>query len=149
MKICYIYNRGASMKINNKGFTLIELLLTIAIVSILMVSFVLVVNSTFSLTEKQAYEVLKKGIIKQSAEYVTECDNNLISCKNDYEWIKDGNNLTTSFKLGVMKKYSYFNNDEYINPITNEDISNCLIINVTKDKYSSIDVKLDDSKCQK
>ena len=55
----------------------------------------------------------------------------------------------TKFNLGVMKKYGYFNEEDYINPMTNEEISDCLIINAIKDKYYTVEITLDDSTCKK
>lgn len=134
-------------KINNKGFTLIELLIAIAVMSVMTITFMSILNNTFSMTDEKAYEAFKKGIIKQVNNYIIECDNNLISCKNDYTWQKDGNIKITSFKLDVMKKYSYFNELNYKNPMNNQDVSDCLIINVIKNNHSIIDVSIDDTNC--
>jgi len=134
---------------NNKGFTLIELLISIAILSILMLSFIIIINNTFGLTDEKAYESLQKSIINQSREYIIECDNGLIECKNDYVWVGQGNINKTSFLLGVLKKYSYFTEQDFINPITKENINECMIIYVTKDSYATINVELDDSRCLK
>lgn len=132
---------------NNKGFTLIELLITIAIISILALSFVIVINNTFGITNQKAYDILLGSIKTQTYEYIRECDNNLIECNGDYAWIDSEDDMTTSFSLSVLKKYSYFNEKDYINPLTGEDISDCLIINAVKDKYSVITINLDDNNC--
>ena len=134
-------------KINNKGFTLIELLIAIAVMSVITITFMSILNNTFSMTDEKAYEAFKKGIIKQVNNYITECDNNLISCKNDYTWKKEGDIKTTSFKLNVMKKYSYFIDLNYKNPMNNQDVSDCLIINVIKNNHSIIDIIIDDTNC--
>lgn len=134
---------------NNKGFTLIELLVTIAIISVATLSFVLIVNNTFSMTDEKTYEIMKKSIVTQAKDYILECDNNIINCNGDYIWNKENDNLNTSFPLSRMKKYGYFKENEFINPMTEEDISDCLIINVIKDKYSSLNIELDDTKCLK
>lgn len=134
---------------NNKGFSLIELLLSIAILSILMITFMIVINNTFSYTDEQAYESLKKSIINQVNIYILECDNGIIECKNDYTWSEVENNKETSFNLNTMRGYSYFTENEYINPITNEDIGECLVINVVKNEFSSLEVSLNDSECFK
>ena len=73
----------------------------------------------------------------------------MINCNNDYQWEKVGNVNKTNFSLNVMKKYSYLNEHEFINPITEEDIGVCLIVNVTKDDLATTDITLDDSKCKK
>ena len=137
------------MKINNNGFTLVELLFSISLLAILSISFAIIVTNTFSLTDEGAYKILKNSVIAQTNQYIIECENDLINCENDYMWKVVGENMETSFKLNVMKKYSYFSEDMHINPITNKDISDCLIINVIKDKNSIIDVILDDSNCEK
>lgn len=136
-------------KINNKGFTLIEVLITIAILSFVTITFFAIVSNTFSITDDKAYEVFKKSIVNQVNDYIIECDNSLIDCKGDYIWQTSENVQKASFSLNVMKKYSYFSEEDYINPITNKDISNCLIINVIKDEYSSLEISLDDSTCEK
>jgi len=132
---------------NNKGFTLIELLITIAIISILALSFVIVINNTFGITNQKAYDILLESIETQSYEYIKECDNKLIDCNGDYTWIDSNDEMITSFPLSVLNKYSYFNENDYINPLTGDDLGDCMIINVVKDRYSVITINLDDSNC--
>lgn len=132
---------------NNKGFTLIEVLCVIFLISIFFFGSFMVINSTFSITNEKAYEIVKEDIITQTKTYINECDNNIINCSNDYKWVSDNDNMIANINLSILKKYKYFNTDNFINPITNKDISNCLNITVIKDKYSNIEVNLDDSKC--
>ena len=132
---------------NNKGFTLIEVLCVIFLISIFFFGSFMVINNTFSITNEKAYEIVKEDIITQTKTYINECDNNIINCPNDYKWVSDNDNMITNINLSILKKYKYFNTDNLINPITNKDISNCLNIIVIKDKYSNIEVNLDDSKC--
>lgn len=134
---------------NNRGFTLIELLVSISIMSIVSIVFFVVIGNTFGLSNEKAYDIMKKGIISQVSEYIYECDNNLITCSNDYVWKNDGDNKTTFFYLDVMRKYEYFNEEDYINPITGEDVGKCMVINVNIDKNYTISVDLDDSECKK
>lgn len=135
---------------NNKGFTLIELLASIAIMSVIVLTFIIVVNNSFGMTDEKSYEIMKNNIVTQVNQYILECDNGIINCNNDYSWVSNNSDyLSASFYLGVMKGYGYFREDEFINPVTEMDISNCLLINVIKDKYSNISVKLDDSACLK
>lgn len=144
--MCYINNRGVIV-LNNKGFTLIELLLTIAVLSIIIVSFVMIVNNSFGLTKEKSYEIIKKSIISQVNEYIYECDNHIIECNNDYVWLNENDKFITSFKLDTMKKYGYFTSEYFINPITNNYIGDCLVINVVKDKYSLLNISLEDKNC--
>ena len=73
---------------NNKGFTLVEVLVTISLLSIIMIGVIANIGDTFSLSSSKSYEILKKSIITVSEEYIYECDNGLINCQNDYEWVK-------------------------------------------------------------
>lgn len=132
---------------NNKGFTLIEVLCVIFLISIFFFGSFMVINNTFSITNEKAYEIVKEDIITQTKTYINECDNNIIDCSNDYKWVSDNDKMIANINLRILKKYKYFNTDNFINPITNKDISNCLNIIVIKDKYSNIEVNLDDSKC--
>lgn len=132
---------------NNKGFTLIEVLCVIFLISIFFFGSFMVINNTFSITNEKAYEIVKEDIITQTKTYINECDNNIINCSNDYKWVSDNDKMIANINLRILKKYKYFNTDNFINPITNKDISNCLNIIVIKDKYSNIEVNLDDSKC--
>lgn len=134
---------------NNRGFTLIEMLFTISVISLIMVVSLITIGNTFGLSSEKSYEIMKKGIITQVNQYIYECDNGIINCSGDYVWEKDEVGNKAFFKLGVMKKYGYFNEEDYINPITNEEIGNCLIVNVIKDEFSTITVVLDDNECKK
>ena len=132
---------------NNKGFSLIELLIAIVVFSMIAIISFTIVDNTFGLTKEKSYDIFEKSIITQVKNYVYECDNNLLECSNDYYWIKEENIEKTSFYLGVMKKYSYFSELDYINPITGEEVSNCMKITVIKDKLSTLEVKLNSERC--
>lgn len=134
---------------NNKGFTLIELLLAISLFSIVMIFSIVNITTSFSITNEESYEILKKSIVRQVENYIYECDNNLINCKNDYIWEKYDNGYKTTLNLVLLKKYAYLDESEFINPITSEDISNCMKVLVIKDEYSVIDVILEDNNCKK
>lgn len=134
---------------NNKGFTLIEVLLSISIIAIIGVIFIVNIGDTFGLSLDKSYEILKKSIITQTSEYIYECDNGLIDCSGDYNWTENNGIREASFYLEVMRKYSYFDEEDFINPITGKYIGNCLIINVTKDNLYMSDITLDDSSCEK
>ena len=132
---------------NNKGFTLIELLTGIIVISIITIVSFYLIGNTFSITNDKAYKLFEKNIISQTKNYILECDNDLINCSKDYKWEKVGNVNRATFTLGVMKKYDYFKNDDFIDPITMKDVSDCLMIEVTKDELYNINVYLDNKKC--
>ena len=134
---------------NSKGFTLIEMIITLFLISIVFTVLVMSVGNTFGLTKEKSYELMKKSIIIGVEDYIYECDNGLVNCENDYEWINEDGYSFTSFKLNILKKYSYLNKELFINPITEEEISDCLIIKVKKDDLLMYDVDLDESQCLK
>ena len=134
---------------NKKGFTLTEMVVAISVISLLFTVVIVSITDAFGLTDEKSYEIMKKSIISSVNNYIYECDNDLLSCKGDYEWVKIDGNYKTSFSLNVLKKYSYLNIDSFVNPITDEDVSECIIVNVNKDSYSNINVSLDDSECLK
>ena len=128
---------------NSKGFTLIELLGALVIVSIIVTLIMISINSTLSLSKEKSYDILKSNIIKMSNTYIIECESNNINCSNDYIW-EDNN---TNFPVSNLLLRGYFDKNELINPITDQDISNCLIINVYKDINKVYNISIDDSKC--
>lgn len=133
---------------NNKGFTLAEVLFSISVMSIFAVVLTFTIGNTFGLSSDKSYEIIKRGIINQVDEYIYECDNGMVNCNGDYIWNDSSDSKSTSFYLDVMTKYSYFNEYDLINPKTNKNISKCLKINVIKDKYSVLNITLDDSECE-
>lgn len=132
---------------NNKGFSLVELLVVISILSVIFVVTIVSLGDTFGLSSEKSYDILKNNIIIQVKQYVSECDNKLIDCSNDFTWEIKENTKSTNISLDLLKKYGYFNDNDFINPITKKDISSCLIVNVKKNNYSVVDVVLDDSSC--
>lgn len=105
---------------NNKGFTLVELLGTIMILSIIIgissYSIVTVLNET----KKKNYELLIEDIKKASETYYQEC--------------KYGNNCpyTEEISLGKLVADGYLSSNSknsigLTDPVTNKDISNCII----------------------
>ena len=121
---------------NNKGFTLVEVMAMLVIISIALFVIVRQVGSTLSITKKESYEVMKDNIISASEDYITECNNNIISC--DLDW----NNDKFSFKAILLKESGYFNNLD--SPIDGKDLSNCLIINASRNN-GVIDIDLVDT----
>lgn len=132
---------------NNKGFTLIELLAAIVIVTLVTMITFSIVGETFSVTEEKSYEIFEKNIIMQTKNYILECDNKLINCENDYTWEKVSNGYKTIVNFDIMKKYDYFSKDDFIDPITKNDVSECLLVEVFKDNLFNITVKIDNKKC--
>lgn len=108
----------------------------LVIISIALFVIVRQVGSTLSITKKESYEVMKDNIISASEDYITECNNNIISC--DLDW----NNDKVSFKAILLKERGYFNNLD--SPIDGKDLSNCLIINASRNN-GVIDIDLVDS----
>lgn len=144
-KVCYIINRGVFM--NNRGFTLIEILLVISLISFITIVLFFVTENTLSLTNQKAYEIFERNIITQTENYILECENNLINCDNDYYWEDFSNGKKTSFYLDVMKKYNYFSEEEFLDPNTKKDVSDCLLIEVYKDNLSSLKIDINNKKC--
>ena len=128
---------------DNKGFTLIELLMSLVIISIIVTLIMFSINSTLSISKEKSYDILKNNVIKASNMYIIECESNTINCNNDYVW----ENNNTSFLANNLISRGYFNKDQLINPITDQDVSNCLMINVHKDINEVYNISIDDSKC--
>lgn len=128
---------------NNKGFTLIEMLLTITMIALIVVVVSFSINSTLSISKEKSYNILKNNIINMTNMYIMECEANTINCSNDYVW----NDNRTSFYANKLVLRGYFSQEELINPINENDISNCLIVNVLVDENKVYTVSLDDSKC--
>jgi len=128
---------------NKKGFTLVELLCSVAIIGILTIVVAFSINKTMSISDENAYEILKTNIISISKTYINECENGLISCQNDYMWEND----ETNFLANKLVKHNYFKSNELVSPITNKDISSCLIINAKMNKNKVLSITLDDSNC--
>lgn len=132
---------------NNKGFTLIELLCMLFLISCIFFAGCMIISDTFSITDEKSYQLLKDSIILGVSDYINECDNHIIDCSSQYKWSRVDDKFVTEINLSILKNYNYFNTNNFINPITDKDISECLIINVIKDDNSNINVNLDDSKC--
>ena len=128
---------------DNKGFTLIEMLIGLLIISVVTTLIMFSINSTLSISKEKVYDILKNNVIKASNTYIIECESKTINCNNDYVW--ESNN--TSFLANTLILRGYFSENELINPVTNQDISNCLIINVYKDINKVYNISIDDSKC--
>lgn len=108
----------------------------LVIISIALFVVVRQVGSTLSITKKESYEVMKDNIISASKDYITECNNNIVSC--DLNWTNDN----ASFKAVLLKESGYFNDLD--SPIDGKDLSNCLTINASRSN-GVIDIDLIDS----
>lgn len=126
---------------NRKGFTFIEVLAVIVVLGIVSIITMVTIQNTFSVTEEKSYEIMKDNIISSSKNYLLECENNLIECQGEYYWT--GN--STSFYAYNLINHGYF--EELSSPTSNEDLSKCLIILVSKDGLSNYIVDIDDSRC--
>lgn len=127
----------------NKGFTLIELLVSLTVIAIIVIIITFSIKSTLSISQEKSYEILKNNIRNIANAYIMECESNSINCENDYEW-RDNK---TSFSVNKLLLNGYLNSKELINPINNQDISKCLLINVSVDINKVYTIELDDSNC--
>ena len=109
---------------NERGFTFIEVLAVLVLISLVFVLIVRGFGSTVSVSRNEAYEIMKNNIIRAGNSYVNECVSGTIDC--DFSF--DDNNR---FSVSVLKGSGYFSN--FISPIDGKDLSDCLIIEVTRD----------------
>lgn len=126
---------------NNKGFTLIELLAVLVLIATIVTISGFIITGTFSATRESSYDLMKRNIISASRDYVSECQAGTLNC--NLVWTDN----TTVFYASNLLNAGYFTNN-LINPKTDEDISQCLIIEVTL-KNGKKEINLNDSKCKK
>ena len=110
---------------NNKGFTLIEVLATIIIISLLLFVVTKEIGNTLSITKNESYNLMKNNISKSAKNYIDECNNNIMKCKLNW------NDNKVSFKAKLLKSSGYFS--DLKSPIDGKDLSECLIINATRE----------------
>lgn len=118
---------------NNSGFTLIELLVTIALMlTILGIAIVSFIN----VSERKKQEAWQQVI----AQIETAAKEYFIS--NEYLFEGLSSEAIGTISVGKLVEEDYLNN--ITNPVTGKKISNCTLVNVTKNenKYS---VKLDET----
>ncbi len=125
---------------NNKGFTLVELIVTVALISLVVI---LVVPSALDIvtnSKQELYNIQIKDIVTASKIYYEDCQYGLKSplCQNDSPVT-----ITIKDLLGIKNNQTNdtLNKKKIINPITNEDITNCQItINKIKEesKYTYV-----------
>lgn len=124
---------------NNKGFSLVELLITISLIALVAIVVVKVSSNTLSLTENEAYKILKNNVINTADKYIIECETNLLQCS--YTW----NDNKTSINANELIKAGYF--DNIIDPRNDKDISNCLVIEIEKEN-ENYKYKINDKNCK-
>lgn len=119
---------------NRKGFTIVELLAVVVIVSLISIIVVNNVKSSMSLSQEEAYRIMKNNLITASYSYIEECRQGIISCTGvDYNY---------SFSANELIKNGYF--DNIISPFDNKDLSYCLILKVKKEDEATI-IDLEDN----
>ncbi len=123
---------------NRYGFSLVELIVVITLIAIVVILVLNFSGNTLSITEEYVDSITYDNVVKASKNYVLECESNLLEC--NYIW----NDKKTSFSAIYLVDAGYF---KEIKNNQNQDISNCLIINVDKSN-NSYKINLDDSNCK-
>ena len=121
---------------DNRGFTIIEVLATIIIISLISTIVSRFIGSTLTISQNEAYEIMKNNIISASEDYLKECGNGILEC--NITWT----NNKTSFSAIELKNSGYFKS--LGSPIDGKDLSNCLNIKAEKEN-GTIKVNLIDN----
>ena len=109
---------------NNKGFTLIEVLGTVLLISIATIVILRQISSTMSISNNEAYKLMKNNIISAAENFVRESENGIVDTNFSFE----NNNI---FKASVLEEYGYFSNLK--SPIDNKYIGDCMVLTATKE----------------
>lgn len=120
---------------NNKGFTLVEVLSILIIISIITIGIFKTFNTTMSASKEEAYNLMKNNLIKASYSYISECSQKTIECDFSFE-----NNNT--FTAKQLEDAGFFKNLK--SPIDDKDLSDCLILEATKNNGVTV-VNLNDN----
>ena len=120
---------------DNRGFTLIEVLATIIVISIIGIFVAKFIGSTLTLSQNEAYEIMKKNIISSSSNYIKECDSQILNC--GLTW----NDNETSFYATELENSGYFKNLK--SPLDGKYLGTCLQIIATKEN-GTVEVDLID-----
>ncbi len=133
---------------NNKGFTLIELLGVIIIISLVMIIGFSIINNSLALSKEEAYNIMKNNVSNAALNYIKECEGNLISCDNEYEWYDSSNGETCIVRVNYLLNHGYFRGENILSPIDNSDVSNCMVVYIYRDKNMVLSTRVDDSECK-
>ena len=109
--------------LNNKGFAFVEVLAVIVVISVLSFIILKEINSTLSVSSRDAYKIMKNNIISASEDYVKECEAGLI----DSNFSFDSNN---TFKASILENYGFFSDMK--SPIDGKYVGDCLVITANK-----------------
>ena len=104
---------------NRSGFTIIEVLAVIVLVSLVSVVAMMGIRSSMSLSQDEAYKLMKNNIVTAGYEYVQECKQGLISCEFSFA-------DEETFVAGVLVETGYFEKIE--SPFDGRILNNCLLL---------------------
>ena len=124
---------------NNKGFTLVELIATIVILALVMSIGAISVTSIIKSAKEKNYNILIDNVKSATEIYYQECRyvNNYDNSPIDCSIVDDGYVIT----LGKLVQYGYLKSDDnstIINPLNEEDITDCEIKIVYDNGYLKI-----------
>ena len=127
---------------NKKGFTIIGLLVAVIVLSIVVGVSAYAIKNTFFSNKKEDYESLINNISKASESYYLECVYTG-KCTSTSEV-----SISTLVEKGYLTA-NYKNSQAVVNPLTNEDMSNCVITIAYLDEKLTITPKTTNSTCPK
>lgn len=127
---------------NKKGFTIIGLLIAVIVLSIVVGVSAYAIKNTFFSNKEDDYESLINNISKASESYYLECVY-IGKCTSTSEV-----SISTLVEKGYLTA-NYKNSQAVVNPLTNEDMSNCVITIAYLDEKLTITPKTTNSTCPK
>ncbi len=127
---------------NKKGFTIIGLLAAVIVLSVVVGVSAYAIKNTFFSNKEEDYESLINNISKASESYYLECVYTG-KCTSTSEV-----SISTLVEKGYLTA-NYKNSQAVVNPLTNEDMSNCVITIEYLDEKLSITPKTTNSTCPK
>lgn len=120
---------------NSNGFTLVEVIVVIVLISLVSFFTIRSFGTTVSFGKDEAYQIMKNNIVSASYDYVNECIAETISCDFSFE-------TQHQFVAGVLKEKGFFHSMK--SPIDGKDLSECLILDVTKKNGVIVSTLIDD-----